>query len=114
MIIFTNSARGLCQRIQVDGCAITEGIRCDNLLIDWNNNEYFVELKGSDVAKAIEQIMATIPRLHQAGANVRAFIVSTNCSPCYLTKLQRAQKQLNKLYSATLTVRERRLTVPLD
>lgn len=114
VIIFKNPTCMLCQRVQVDGCAITEGKRCDKLLIDWRGDEYYVELKGNDIAKAIEQIMATIPRLHTDGANVRAYIIGTNCSPNYMTKLQKAQKLLYKRYSATLTVREKRHDVTLS
>lgn len=42
-------------KIRVDGCAITEGMRCDYLVL-CNKHEYFVELKGSDIGHAVDQI----------------------------------------------------------
>lgn len=113
-IVFLNPARKPCQRVDVDGCAITEGPRCDKLLIDWRGHEYFVELKGNDISKAIDQIMTTIPKLHVAGASIQAFIISTNCAHSYMTKRQKAQKLLYNQYGATLTVRERRHEVSLN
>ncbi|EKJ92836.1 hypothetical protein QR305_01563 [Bacteroides finegoldii] len=44
--IFLNPDQHLLTKIKVDGCQITEGIRCDYLILDHCHNEYFVELKG--------------------------------------------------------------------
>lgn len=52
----------------IDGVIITEGLRCDKLVLfesDIDNNiwtEVFVELKGKDVDHAIDQIKATIDK----------------------------------------------------
>lgn len=97
-IFFTNPQRKTCSRICIDGCVITEGLRCDNLLIDWNGNEYFVELKGSDISHAIKQIEATIPLLHKAGAQIKAFIIHKSRSPQFTTEIQRAKKRLQQRY----------------
>ena len=52
-----------CAGFQVDGNIITEGVRCDKLaVIEKGNNrwtEIFVELKGSDIMHAVEQLEAT-------------------------------------------------------
>jgi hypothetical protein len=46
---------------EIDGCYITDGIRCDYLVVDCSRPAaYFVELKGSDFFHAIDQIDATI------------------------------------------------------
>ena len=56
-VCFYNPNRQICKCVQVDGCAITEGIRCDNMLTSHDERcEYFVELKGTDVKHAIEQL----------------------------------------------------------
>jgi hypothetical protein len=49
--------------IQVDDCAIKEGIRCDYLLILPDGQELYIELKGSDVTHALKQIIESINQL---------------------------------------------------
>ncbi|UTA69165.1 hypothetical protein [Emticicia sp. 21SJ11W-3] len=55
--------------LKVDGCLIKIGERCDYLLLVSNDSQfknkdaYFVELKGSDLMKAISQIDASIETL---------------------------------------------------
>ena len=53
-----------CAGFQVDGYIITEGFRCDKLAVIEKENdqwtEIFVELKGSDILHAIEQLEATL------------------------------------------------------
>ena len=47
----------------IDGCAIVVGERCDHYLKIYNNQDVshlFVELKGSDVEKAVKQIVTTL------------------------------------------------------
>jgi len=51
---------------RIDGEVITEGLRCDFLV--WNETKrhiYFIELKGSDVAHALDQIDATEDNLRK-------------------------------------------------
>ena len=51
---------------QIDGCVIREAsMRCDILLMNEDKrNAYLIELKGSDIEHAIEQLEATAQRLH--------------------------------------------------
>jgi hypothetical protein len=54
------------EQIEVDNCAITEGCRCDWLVrLDdaTSREEIYVELKGSDILHAVDQLEATIKRL---------------------------------------------------
>lgn len=47
----------------IDGCVISNGERCDHYLKIEQSNSFshlFVELKGSDVEKAVNQIMTTV------------------------------------------------------
>lgn len=51
----------------VDGCLITEGEKCDYLLIvAERNRNVLIELKGKDVLKAISQIKTTFQRLNRS------------------------------------------------
>jgi len=51
-------------KVKIDGCYITDGERCDYLIIDCDElDARFVELKGSDFFKAIDQINATIEQM---------------------------------------------------
>ena len=51
---------------QVDGCIITSGQKCDKLLLSKNPSNlatwfgHFIELKGTDVSHAIDQLETTI------------------------------------------------------
>lgn len=51
---------------QVDGCIITVGCKCDKLILSKNPTGantwigHFIELKGTDVAHAIEQLEASV------------------------------------------------------
>ncbi len=105
VIIFSNANRQLCHRICVDGCAITDGPRCDHLLIDWERREYYVELKGSDVGHAISQLENSIPQLHVANVPVRAYVVSRNCNTHFNTTVQKALKKLQKQFGPSTTLR---------
>jgi len=78
------------------------------LLIDQSKNEYFVELKGSHIGDAIEQLKASIERLHdssQRKVELRAYIVAKKFPPSYNTKIQLFDKYLKK-YNGILIRRE--------
>src|SRR5947207_341279 len=77
-----NPARRSAEKVEVDGCAITEGACCDWLVIlndAASHEEIYVELKGSDVYHAVEQLRATIDTLSSDHARLakRCFIVFT-------------------------------------
>lgn len=66
---------------KVDGGVIQEGQRCDYALV--NNGEskvYFIELKGTDISHAADQIRSTIEKLigNLKGKVVLARIVCTH------------------------------------
>ncbi len=110
-IIFHNSDRKECLKIQVDGCAIKAGDKCDNLLkvgkADQQGPEYYVELKGEDVGHALTQIIQTIRIIHNDHSPVMAFIICTNVSPALSPKIQQFKKQLKERYNATVVIKER-------
>ena len=79
-ITFENPARNTYRAIQVDGCVFTaaDGSKCDNLLeSEEYADQYFVELKGGDSGKAVEQLTDTMDRLppRLRGAKRMAFAV---------------------------------------
>lgn len=110
-IIFHNPNRKECLKIQIDGCAIKNGDKCDNLLkegkINEQSPEYYVELKGEDVKHALEQIKQTIQIIHNDQSPVMAFIICTNVNPLLSTKIQQFKKQMKEKYNAVVVIKER-------
>lgn len=97
--------------IQVDDCVIKQGVRCDYLIIAPSNNkssdsqEIYIELKGSDVKHAVEQIATTIEKLtDNISASKLCFIASTRC-PINSTEIQNIKKKFRKKYQAKLTIK---------
>lgn len=74
---FENPNKRTVTKIDVDGCEITNGLRCDYALFEENGTEHFVELKGSDIAHACAQITATIKQISRSTVQKRAWIVSS-------------------------------------
>lgn len=67
---------------KIDGVVIKKGGRCDYLLINEEAKvAYLIELKGSDLVKAAEQIEATEKILEQelSGYSLRYRIVANKC-----------------------------------
>ena len=96
-ITFENPNRNTYRAIQVDGCVFnaSDGQKCDKLLeSEQYADQYFVELKGGDSSKAVEQLTDTIdkmpPRL--VGAKRMAFAVFSNTCPKNDTKRQVIEK----------------------
>lgn len=112
VIVFHNPERKTCQKVKVDGCQITQGERCDHLLVEERTaNEYFVELKGVDVRHALEQLEVTMSKLsdrENQTKSVKAFIVCTNVAPQMSTAIQKYQKKFSTQFHANLLIRERR------
>lgn len=113
-IVFQNLRRDVYYCIQVDGCAIKNGVRCDNMLTDDNGMEFYIELKGCDVNHAILQLEETIKQLSEDYANLpkKAFIVSTR-QPSVDVKIQNAKKKFYKYYNAELLVKNTPVTFVL-
>jgi hypothetical protein len=105
-LILRNAGRKAVRKVQVDGCAVTEGPRCDYLLIPDPGSEYFVELKGSDVAHAICQLEASIRALGlKVGLLHRhSFIVSHRC-PAHSPQIQIWQARFKKHFASSLQIK---------
>ena len=97
--------------IQVDDCVIKQGMRCDYLIIapskdkSFDSQEIYIELKGSDVKHAVEQIATTIQKLSpDMSVSKLCFIASTRC-PINSTQIQNLKKKFRKKYNAKLTIK---------
>ena len=113
-IIFLNSQRLPYERVDVDGCTINDGVRCDKLLLSADEREErYVELKGTDVMHAIDQLEETIKRLGEYTDNRHAYVISTNVAPAINTKRQAKIKYFKERYCAELKIQEKQLTVSL-
>jgi len=61
--IILNNSKFLVNEVKVDGCYILNGAKCDFLFEVINSKleeVFYVELKGSDISHAVEQLEATI------------------------------------------------------
>jgi hypothetical protein len=92
--------------VRVDGCAIKEGIRCDFLLVLPDQQEIYIELKGSNVSHAVKQIARAIDLLACNCHSIHklCFIASTRC-PINSTETQILRKKFRQKYNATLTIK---------
>ena len=101
-----NPKRASIRVVQIDDCVIKEGIRCDYLLILPDEQELYIELKGSDVKHAVEQIARTIDLLacHSQSILKLCFIASTRC-PINSAEIQNLKKKFRQKYNAKLVIK---------
>ena len=101
-ITFVNPEHNTYRAIQVDGCVFNaeDGHKCDKLLeSEVYADQYFVEIKGGDSNKAVEQLKDTIERLppRLRGAKRMAFAVFSNTCPKNDTKRQAIEKSFKNM-----------------
>ena len=103
-ILFLNPNRKLVRKIKVDGCQITDGLKCD-FLVKFNDTENFVELKGSDISHAFKQLSRTISLLGDNSCQKRySFVISSRC-PLTSTEIQNERLKFKKKYKSELFVK---------
>lgn len=107
-VTFHNLSQKEYECIRVDGCAITDGIRCDYLLRRSEEElEYFIELKGCNVGHAIDQLRASIKQL-SADVTTKAkmaFVISTKPYPLTNSTVQLAMKEFKTKFNSLLLVK---------
>ena len=105
-IIFINNNQKPIERVVVDGCAVRDGIKCDYMLICEDDFEHYIELKGSDIDHAINQLTTTFRRLSKCFRTHKkeAYIISTRC-PLTTTKIQNEKLKFKKNYNSSLTIK---------
>lgn len=65
-------------KIQIDGCDKLDGIKCDyGVYLHNTDQRLLVELKGSDIKHAVDQIQATL-KYYGLAEGVICFIISSN------------------------------------
>jgi len=99
----------------VDGCLITDGQRCDYLVIPNARSAVFIELKGGDVEKGISQLEQSVKILATElnGRLKFAVLVPSRCPlPAY--ELQKAMDRFRRQYAVKLRVRNREYSCSSD
>jgi len=104
---FNNFKRRKIRKIEVDGCAITKGIRCDWLVINEADYEHFVELKGTDIVHACEQLKSSITQLstNPQKSEKHSFIIAGKIVPAITTRIQIEKAKFKKQFNCTLIVK---------
>jgi hypothetical protein len=114
-LVFQNPERLEICILQVDGCAIQEGLRCDYALSVENlEEEFYIELKGSDIQHAFKQIESTIQSISsdsQKKAKV-CFVIATRC-PISSPEIQAVRKRMRTKFNAELIVKKTPHTHPI-
>lgn len=107
--VFLNPERQPYKKIKIDGCLIVNSTACDWWVIRVSDESVLIELKGTDVDHALEQIEKTFEFLKSEGRltdKVAALIVCRKPSqhPSFTAKLQKARSRLSKSYKAPLHI----------
>lgn len=112
-IVFINPNRRSVRKILIDNCVIKDGVRCDYLVI-FDSLECYVELKGSGVNHAIDQIERTINLVSENvhGQIKHCFVISSYC-PLFTTKIQEVKLRFKKRYNATFVIKNHYLEYKL-
>ena len=107
-INFLNPNQDKILTIKVDGCVISdnETLRCDYALMPSDEVEIYVELKGSDIVHAVEQIKSTIRLLSDNPQKIKklCFVVSTSV-PAYTTTIQKLKLQFKNNFNASFYIK---------
>lgn len=97
-------------QIQVDGCLLSsKDEKCDwAFKIDSKNKVIYVELKGSNIKKAISQIDSTLEKTMNFFKNneKECFIISSRV-PAISHEIRVAKLKFNRDYSASLNIKNR-------
>ncbi len=104
-----NSSALSINRVQVDGCYITSGLKCDYLfeIIDNNNiiKVFYVELKGKNIEHAIKQLTATVAHCKLIHKDIKreCYIVASRV-PKSSTSAQNLKKEFKRKHNIQLFI----------
>jgi hypothetical protein len=95
---FKNSTGNPIDSIAVDQCWLQQQSACDYLVFDWDNHPYLVELKGSDVEYAYQQLQATLNALvpKRMKEEILCFVIARKFPPIAQANAQKILKQMRK------------------
>ncbi|MEZ2145936.1 hypothetical protein AAE026_27135 [Bradyrhizobium sp. DN5] len=104
--IFLNVERVWFEITKVDGCLCKHALAADFAVTKDQVGTVIVELKGSDVPHAVEQVLASAGfwREHQPNCASLAGLVVSRQRPRYSTSVQRAQTKFARSHKGPLHV----------
>lgn len=115
IVRFNNPQRLTYKRVAVDGCALKDGVKCDNMLCSADEREeHYVELKGQDIKHAIEQLATTIVKLGEYDSRRYAYVSCTKVAPLIRTDIQNAYIRFKKKYNSSLVIKSSPVEVNLQ
>lgn len=99
---FKNPTRKTFKVTEVDGCLITEGPRCDFIVGEPGSVSILVELKGTDVSHACDQLFATAAHPSARGIleGQIGFLVICSRYPRFDSFVAKAKQTAAKRYRA--------------
>lgn len=102
-----NSQQGEIRIVEIDGCVIKDGKRCDMLVIfDWEDKELYVAFKGNKVGQAVEQLEETIKFIrNRRNARVKECIICPSRNPKTSTEIQKYKQKFKTSYQAKLIIK---------
>lgn len=101
--------------VVVDGCAITVGERCDFMYTSDRGKEFFVELKGSDIKKALVQLTKSIDQLTRVeNKSQRSAAIVSSRVPSEDTGTMNAKAKLIKSFVSRLYIKNTSLEIDAD
>jgi hypothetical protein len=105
-VIFLNPDCGKFLRTRVDGCLKDCSPACDWVATKPNSGDVLVELKGSDVSHALEQLVSTAHYWTTKGYRAGELAALVVCSqyPRISTGIQRARLKFRRHFKAPLHV----------
>jgi hypothetical protein len=113
--MFENATRHNIDQIEVDGCAIVDGPRCDWLInVDKTQQSVFVELKGSNVPHAVEQLTHAHDGLREIRKPNVTWIINSQRCPLTSTEVQSLTIKLRKHKGVRLILRNSPVTFVLN
>jgi hypothetical protein len=92
---------------EIDGCLIKDGARCDFLVCEIGSASVFVELKGSKIEKACDQLLATIDREEVKPfleKKIGFLVVASQSKPSCKTTIQKRAQKFSTKYKAGFRV----------
>ena len=100
--IYKNKSLSFLSKYKVDGGLITNGSKCDYLLLNCNKRRaFFIELKGCNLIKAVEQIDRSVDLLKsyisEYSIFARIVLTRVNTTDLKNTKLVKLKKKVESL-----------------
>ncbi len=95
-------------KVEVDGCYIKDGLKCDYLFEIINKDiilVFYVELKGKDIEHAIKQLLSTINycKVIHKDIEKECYIIASRV-PKSSTSTQNIKKEFKKKYKIQLFI----------